>query len=137
MPRRRAAWSAWNYLRESRGGGEADVCVTYWMNRLQAIPNETPLFVSLNPVVEPRPELVFGEWSYDHPQFDLRALSAQLRLDEIQGQRRAWFAGAWTGYGFHEDGLRSGLDAAIALGASVPWRETPALAARPLAMAAE
>ena len=137
MPKRRAAWSAWNYLRESKGEGEPEVSVTYWMNRLQGIPNETPLFVSLNPVVEPRGELVFGEWSYEHPQFDARALSAQLRLDEIQGRRRAWFAGAWTGYGFHEDGLRSGLDAAIALGGSVPWRASPAPATHPLAMAAE
>jgi predicted NAD/FAD-binding protein len=122
MPRRRAAWSAWNYLRDSKGDGEAEVCVTYWMNRLQGIPDATPLFVSLNPVVEPRQDLVFGEWSYDHPQFDARALTSQSRLDEIQGVRRTWFAGAWTGYGFHEDGLRSGLDAAIALGATVPWR---------------
>src|SRR5690606_23737851 len=122
MPKRRAAWSAWNYLRDSRGRGEAEVCVTYWMNRLQGIANDTPLFVSLNPTVEPRQELVFGEWSFDHPQFDARALSAQARLDDIQGIRHTRFAGAWTGHGFHEDGLRSGLDAAIALGASVPWR---------------
>lgn len=134
MPRRRAAWSAWNYLRESRGGGEAEVCVTYWMNRLQGIPDATPLFVSLNPVVEPREDLVFGEWSFDHPQFDARALTSQTRLDEIQGVRRTWFAGAWTGYGFHEDGLRSGLDAAIALGATVPWR---APLRKSLALAAE
>jgi predicted NAD/FAD-binding protein len=131
MPRRRAAWSAWNYMRSSRDGGEADICVTYWMNRLQGIDERLPLFVSLNPIVEPRPELTFGEWSFAHPQFDSAALSAQSRLDDIQGVRRTWFAGAWTGRGFHEDGLRSGLDAAIALGAVVPWRaapfETPAL----------
>ena len=119
MPKRRRAWAAWNYLRSS---DEEDVCVTYWMNRLQGIDPSCPLFVSLNPSVEPREELVFGEWSYDHPQFDARALSARARLDDIQGKRRTWFAGAWTGSGFHEDGLRSGLDAAQALGASIPWR---------------
>jgi predicted NAD/FAD-binding protein len=59
---------------------------------------------------------------FDHPQYDARALSAQARLDDIQGVRGTRFAGAWTGHGFHEDGLRSGLDAAIALGAEVPWR---------------
>lgn len=123
MPRRRAAWSAWNYLRSERGGEEAEVCVTYWMNRLQGIDPSMPLFVSLNPSVEPREELVFGEWSFAHPQFSARALSAQARLDDIQGPRHTWFAGAWTGHGFHEDGLRSGLAAAEALGGTVPWRE--------------
>jgi predicted NAD/FAD-binding protein len=121
MPKRRAAWSAWNYLRAS--GGEQEVCVTYWMNRLQGIDDRYPLFVSLNPTVEPRAELTFGEWTFDHPQFDARALSAQARLEDIQGVRRTHFAGAWTGHGFHEDGLRSGLDAAEALGARIPWRQ--------------
>jgi predicted NAD/FAD-binding protein len=137
MPVRKAAWSAWNYLRETRGGGEAEVSVTYWMNRLQGIPAETPVFITLNPVVEPRQELIFGEWSFDHPQFDARALSAQARLDDIQGTRRTRFAGAWTGHGFHEDGLRSGLNAAISLGASVPWRENRASPLPALALAAE
>jgi len=137
MPKRRAAWSAWNYLRNSYDRGEADVCVTYWMNRLQGISNDTPLFVSLNPTVEPRAELVFGEWTFDHPQFDSAALAAQGQLGEIQGVRRTRFAGAWTGHGFHEDGLRSGLDAAIALGGFVPWRPAaPMVRERPRALAA-
>jgi predicted NAD/FAD-binding protein len=132
MPRRRHAWSSWNYMRASGPGDEtSEVSVTYWMNRLQGIDESMPLFVSLNPIEEPRRELVFGEWSYDHPQFDARALSAQARLDDIQGKQRTHFAGAWTGHGFHEDGLRSGLDAAIALGATVPWRN--AAIALPLA----
>ncbi len=138
MPKRRAAWSAWNYLRSSEDGGEPEVSVTYWMNRLQGIDASMPLFVSLNPIIEPREELVFGEWSFSHPQFDARALSAQARLDEIQDIRRTSFVGAWTGHGFHEDGLRSGLDAAIRLGASVPWRAQPADVEAPaLALAAE
>ncbi len=136
MPRRRAAWSAWNYLRSSRQGGSQEVCVTYWMNRLQGIDESMPLFVSLNPMIEPREGMIFGEWSFDHPQFDARALSAQGRLDDIQGVRKASYAGAWTGHGFHEDGLRSGLDAAIALGAAVPWRAAAPEQA-PLALAAE
>ena len=121
MPKRKAAWTAWNYLRSR--GGEDEVCVTYWMNRLQGIDERYPLFVSLNPSIEPRPELVFGEWSFDHPQFDARALAAQARLDDMQGQRHTWYAGAWTGHGFHEDGLRSGLAAATAIGATVPWQQ--------------
>ena len=106
------------------------------MNRLQGIDPQLPLFVTLNPSIEPREGLVFGEWSFDHPQFDARALSAQSRLSEIQGVRRTWFAGAWTAAGFHEDGLRSGLDAAQALGAEVPWRRGQ-VAAADLPLAAE
>ncbi len=135
MPKRRAVWSAWNYLRSSGNEDEAEVCVTYWMNRLQGIDASMPLFVSLNPTVEPRGELVFGEWTFEHPQFDSRALSAQARLDEIQGVRLTHFAGAWTGHGFHEDALRSGLNAAMALGAAVPWQT--AMKTEEYALAAE
>jgi predicted NAD/FAD-binding protein len=133
MPRRRSVWSAWNYMRSSAHGVSQQVSVTYWMNRLQGIPEHLPLFVSLNPILEPREELVFGEWSLAHPQFDAAALAAQARLDDIQGTRRTWYAGAWTGHGFHEDGLRSGLSVAEKLGARVPWRSSPA----PLPIAAE
>jgi uncharacterized protein len=135
MPKRKGVWAAWNYLRTS-DDADREVCVTYWMNRLQGIDARLPLFVSLNPTLEPREELTFGEWSYAHPQFDTGALTAQSRLGEIQGVRNTWFAGAWTGYGFHEDGLRSGLDAAEGLGAKVPWRR-PHAAERDMALAAE
>lgn len=121
MPKRRAAWSAWNYQRSSRPGGESGITMTYWMNRLQGIDATKPLFVSLNPEREPKAGTVFGEWTYEHPQFDAAALAAQKRLAFIQGRRNCNFAGAWTGYGFHEDGLRSGLEAAAALGVSTPW----------------
>lgn len=135
MPKRRGAWSSWNYARSTLESDNDNVCVTYWMNRLQGIDERYPLFVSLNPIVEPREELVFGEWTFDHPQFDARALSAQARLDDIQGVRNTWFAGAWTAHGFHEDGLRSGLNVAAALGATIPWR--PERPAPELALAAE
>lgn len=135
MPRRKGVWAAWNYLRTS-DDADREVCVTYWMNRLQGIDSALPLFVSLNPTIEPREELTFGEWSYAHPQFDAAALTAQARLGEIQGMRNTWFAGAWTGYGFHEDGLRSGLDAAEALGATIPWQR-PHAVERDVALAAE
>jgi predicted NAD/FAD-binding protein len=81
-----------------------------------------PLFVSLNPPFEPDPALTFSRFTCDHPQFDAAAFAAQARLDDIQGADRIWFCGAWTGYGFHEDGLRSGLDVAERLGGTVPWR---------------
>ena len=118
MPQRRAAWAAWNLIRSE---SDERVAVTYWMNRLQQIPEHLPLFVTLNPVAEPAPDKVFRTFSYNHPVFDAAAIAAQRQLHRIQGQDRIWFAGAWTGYGFHEDGFRSGLKAAAALGGLVPW----------------
>ncbi|WP_426608886.1 NAD(P)/FAD-dependent oxidoreductase [Bradyrhizobium sp. McL0616] len=126
MPRRRGAWASWNFLRWQREDRATnDVAVTYWMNRLQGIDPDKPLFVSLNPPFEPALELTFGQYLCEHPQYNAAAFAAQKRLDEIQGQRHTWFCGAWTGYGFHEDGLRSGLAVAEALGAVAPWREAP------------
>lgn len=126
MPRRKRAWASWNFLRWRREGGHVnDVAVTYWMNRLQGIADDKPLFVSLNPPFEPDPALTFGRYMCDHPMYNAAAFAAQKRLDEIQGQRHTWFCGAWTGYGFHEDGLRSGLAVAESLGATAPWREPP------------
>jgi hypothetical protein len=86
--------------------------VSYWMNRLQGIADDKPLFVTLNPRIEPRGEQVFGRFSYAHPQYDAGALAAQRALPSLQGQGGLYFAGAWTGYGFHEDGLRAGYLAA-------------------------
>lgn len=126
MPKRRRVWASWNFLRWQRAGtAENDVAVTYWMNELQGLDKGKPLFVSLNPPFAPDPELTFGKYLCEHPQYGFAAFTAQKRLDEIQGRRRTWFCGAWTGYGFHEDGLRSGLAVAQALGATVPWREPP------------
>ena len=126
MPRRKRAWASWNFLRWPRlGAADNDVSVTYWMNPLQGIDSDKPLFVSLNPPVEPDPELTFGRYVCEHPQYNAAAFAAQKRMSEIQGRRHTWFCGAWTGYGFHEDGLRSGLAVAEALGATAPWRQLP------------
>ena len=116
-PARKGAQAAWTYLRE--GGVEA--AVTYDMNRLQGIRSDKPLFVTLNPVRQPREETVFGRYQYDHPQFNAPAMAAQRIFNSIQGVRRTWFAGAWLGYGFHEDGFRSGLRVALRLGGQIPW----------------
>jgi predicted NAD/FAD-binding protein len=127
MPKRRRAWASWNFLRWPRQGTPLnDVAVTYWMNELQGIDQSRPLFVSLNPPFEPAPELTFGRYACEHPQYNAAAFAAQKRLPEIQGHRHTWFCGAWTGYGFHEDGLRSGLAVAEALGGRAPWRALPA-----------
>src|SRR5258708_10059382 len=126
MPKRKRAWASWNFLRWKREEtNENDVAVTYWMNRLQGIDDNKPLFVSLNPPFAPASELTFGKYVCEHPQYHAAAFAAQKRLDEIQGRRHTWFCGAWTGYGFHEDGLRSGLAVAESLGAAVPWRAPP------------
>ena len=130
MPKRRRAWASWNFLRWPRQDLAAnDVAVTYWMNNLQDIDREKPVFVSLNPPFAPRPELTFGRYACEHPQYNAAAFAAQKRLTEIQGRRRTWFCGAWTGYGFHEDGIRSGLKIAEALGALPPWRNMPSVLA--------
>ncbi len=118
LPRREAARAAWCYLRD-RGTDAA--AVTYDMNRLQGIDPSRPLLVTLNPGREPDPALTFGRFEYDHPQFTAEGMAVQRVFNRIQGVRRTWFAGAWLGYGFHEDGLRSGLRAALRLGGSIPW----------------
>jgi predicted NAD/FAD-binding protein len=107
MPTLRTVWSAWNYM--SDGGAEPAVSVTYLLNRLQPLPFTTPLMLTLNPGAEPRPESVLAKIDYAHPIFDAAAIAAQRGLADVQGRRQVWLAGAWTGYGFHEDGLKSGL----------------------------
>ncbi|HKK37728.1 MAG TPA: FAD-dependent oxidoreductase [Paracoccaceae bacterium] len=122
MPRRRKVWSSWNFLSE---GASADMGrpaqVSYWMNRLQGLPEDVPLFVSLNPTQAIDPALVHGEYDYGHPLYSGRSFEAQGMTDGIQGRGGIWHAGAWLGYGFHEDGLRSGLRVAAALGARPAW----------------
>ncbi len=120
MPRRRAVWASWNYL-GSREQPDA-LQVTYWMNRLQGLSDTNPLFVTLNPTVEPAPETVLHEEVYEHPRFDGAAMHAQAHLWSLQGRDRTWFCGAYFGAGFHEDGLQSGLAVAEQLGGvRRPW----------------
>lgn len=127
LPRRERVWSAWNYFAEVSGAsaGQA-VSVSYLINRLQPLPFSTPVVVSLNPLREPAADTVLARFDYAHPVFDRAALDAQSRLAGIQGVERVWFAGAWAGYGFHEDGLKSALEVVQALGGTVPWRSQPA-----------
>ena len=107
LPENTKAWSAWNY--QSASGNEPRVCVHYLINQLQPLPFKKPVIVTLNPVEEPDPSTVLNSFDYAHPVFDAAAVHAQQQLNHIQGIRNIWFAGAWTGYGFHEDGLKSGL----------------------------
>ena len=122
MPRRRRVWSSWNYVAGAADGEGRPLCVSYWMNRLQGLDPRRPLFVTLNPVREPAPELTHRIFNYRHPLLDGAAINAQRRLWGLQGLRRTWFCGAYFGYGFHEDGLQSGLAVAEALGGvRRPW----------------
>jgi predicted NAD/FAD-binding protein len=121
MPRRPRLWSSWNYLKQGRGA-DSTLCVTYWMNSLQSLPTTTDLFVTLNPPRDIHPKAVDAEISYEHPVFTAEAIKAQSALWSLQGKRRTWFCGSYFGYGFHEDGLQSGLAVAEQLGGlRRPW----------------
>ncbi len=116
LPQRPSAWAAWNYERAADVHQEsARVCLHYLLNRLQPLPFTQPVVVSLNPTRAINPRQIHGEFSYAHPVFDLAAIRAQADLPQLQGQQHTYFAGAWMGYGFHEDGLKAGLGAARAL----------------------
>ncbi len=110
LPRNPKAWAAWNYERAPATDTEsARVCLHYWLNKLQPLPWEQPVIVSLNPtrdIVHPQ---VLGTFDYAHPVLDLAAIAAQQRMPALQGQNNTYFCGAWMGYGFHEDGLKAGL----------------------------
>ena len=112
LPRQRRAWAAWNYERSALPADDARVCLHYLINRLQPLPFKQAVVVSLNPVHEIDPAKVHGRFDYAHPVFDASAIRAQRQIPALQGQRNTYFCGAWTGYGFHEDGLKSGLDVA-------------------------
>jgi predicted NAD/FAD-binding protein len=110
LPQRRKAWAAWNYEHAADSGTEtAHVCLHYLLNQLQPLPFAQPVIVSLNPVREPLAGQVLASFDYAHPVFDRAAIAAQRQLPALQGVNDTWFCGAWTGYGFHEDGLKSGL----------------------------
>lgn len=122
MPKRRRAWASWNHIGD-RAQLDAACAVTYWMNRLQGLPEVRPFFVTLNPPDTLREDTILHEEVYEHPLFDAAALEAQERLWSLQGMRRSWFCGAYFGSGFHEDGLQAGLAVAEALGGvRRPWR---------------
>ena len=121
MPRRRHVWASWNYIGgDDMEGGEA-LCVSYWMNRLQKLDRRHPIFLTLNPPREPKAGQVLRSFEYEHPLFTQAALSAQRDLWQLQGRRGTWFCGSYFGYGFHEDGLQSGLDVAERFGVRRPW----------------
>lgn len=125
MPKRKKVWSSWSMITDdihnSKRLADEPVSLTYWMNRLQTLPTNHDIFVTLNAQRRPDPALTIAEYSYAHPGYDSVTFAAQARLDDVQGRGGVWYAGAWTGWGFHEDGLKSGLRVAAALGARPDW----------------
>jgi uncharacterized protein len=117
MPRRPRAWAAWNALIPREPG--TTCTVSYWMNRLQGIDSAEPLIVTLNPTRPIDPPKVLRSLRYAHPVYTHAGVAARARKAEIQGARRIWFAGAYWGWGFHEDGMRSAVEVAAAL--EVRW----------------
>ena len=121
LPRRKKVWSAWNYMSSPGAGAQRPVAVSYLINQLQPLPFEAPVIVTLNPNQEPDPDLVLRTFNYEHPVMNMEAEHAQRRLPDIQGRNRAWFCGAWSGYGFHEDGLKSALRVVRDFEVEIPW----------------
>jgi len=119
LPRRRAAWAAWNYQGSAAQAAQPRVCLHYLLNKLQPLPFAQPVVVSLNPIQAIDPAHTLGRFHYAHPVFDLAAMQAQTQLPALQGHKGAYFCGAWTGYGFHEDGLKSGLDVAARIAGAI------------------
>ena len=122
MPKRKSVWSSWNYITETDSSG--NLSVTYWMNELQKIKSNLPILLSLNPKKLPNPKLIYGQYSYSHPVFDSNAFQVQNNLSNLQGKNKIWFCGAWTGFGFHEDGIKSAAEIAQFFNIKLPWLNT-------------
>lgn len=124
MPKRKSAWSSWNYLQRDTGGStDQPLCVSYWMNKLQALETQRNVFVTLNPYTDPAADLTHGRFNYTHPIFDQQTSLAQARSIALQGRKHVWYCGAYLGHGFHEDGIQAGLWVAEQLGCETPWGE--------------
>jgi uncharacterized protein len=110
MPKRKAAWASWIYQSEHNKINHNGIAVTYFMNNLQPIiPKDKPVFVTLNPLKEIPSDLIFDTVSFNHPIFTNDTLKAQTKIAFLQGYKNCYYAGAWTGYGFHEDGIKSAI----------------------------
>lgn len=125
MPRRKEAWASWNYLGQSGWGSSTKkVSLTYHMNQLQRLNTSTPVFVTLNPPQKPAEKLTYARFSYAHPLCTPVSMEAQVYLDSIQNKNRTLFCGSYFGYGFHEDGITSAIEAVRHLGIRPPWEHS-------------
>lgn len=120
MPKRKRCWASWVY-HSAPNAREDALSITYWMNLLQGIDENTPLFVTLNPLQPIAKEDVFDVHWFEHPIYSPESVAAQRAIADMQGERNTWFCGAYLRNGFHEDGLASAVEVASRLGAAVPW----------------
>lgn len=118
LPSKNFIWSAWNYIASKMSN---KVSVSYYINKLQPLETETPVIVTLNPHRKIEERLTYRVIEYSHPLFDAHAINHQAKIDEIQGENNLYFAGAWGGYGFHEDGLKSAIKVALKMQLEIPW----------------
>lgn len=121
MPNRRSCWASWVYRLEERVDHLPAISLTYWMNQLQNLKSDKPLFVTLNPGRMPAADLIYDDYIFEHPVFDHIAIRAQAEIESLQGIRNSWFCGAYQRYGFHEDGFASAVHVAKKLGAEIAW----------------
>ena len=112
MPKRKATWSSWNF--QGKNNDDQSFSLTYWMNLLQNLPPKKNFFLSINPLYIPN--YCYDKTTFEHPIFSLETLSAQKKINEIQGNINTWFCGSYCGYGFHEDGIQSAVYVADLLG---------------------
>lgn len=121
MPKHKNAWSSWIYLSQHTKDKNPSVSLSYWMNNLQPLKTSTPVIVTLNPAKIPNQADIKDIHTFEHPIFNQKAIEAQKQLGSIQGLNNTWFCGAWTRYGFHEDGLLSAINVANGLGVKPTW----------------
>lgn len=121
MPQNEKAWASWVYLSEDKYDEKPVLSLSYWMNNLQNFETPDPVIVTLNPGRRPKEDTIMDEHVFAHPIFDVPAIKAQGKIDDIQGKGNMWFCGAYQRYGFHEDGLWSAVNVAKAIGVDIPW----------------
>lgn len=118
LPKRNFIWSSWNYIASKLTN---KVSVSYYINKLQPLETDTPIIVTLNPHRKVDEKLTYRVIEYSHPLFDANAINHQAKIEQIQGEQNMYFAGAWGGYGFHEDGLKSAVKVALKMQLQIPW----------------
>jgi len=122
MPINKNAWASWIYSKNNNDKKYKNISVSYWMNNLQNIDFNHPLFVTLNPNQQISENKIFAKFKYAHPIFDSEAINAQKSINEIQGSDRIFYCGAYQKYGFHEDGISSAISVLNKLNIFLPWQ---------------